>query len=171
MVSPLRRIHCPTSVNTRTESSGTLPSPRGPMFQVIAGVPRASNQILNHASGALPIIIGPLVYPTVIEGHAGFPGPALGIRLNLLLGSRKIARKFVAVVDDDVRLELEHHLVHALGFPAGSVERPRDVIPKHINLSVVAQQLANVRVDVFDEAFPCRLIGRAACAVWMMPVH
>src|SRR5207248_1586641 len=139
--------------------------------QIIAGVARARNQILNDAARALPIVIGPLVSPTIIESHAGFPGSAFFVRSDLLLGSGKIARKLVAIVHDDVWLKLEDHFVHALGLPSGGVERPRNVVPENINLSVIGEQLADVRVDIFDESFARSLVRGAASAVGMVPVH
>ena len=87
----------------------------GPDVQkVVAGVARARNQILNYASRALPIVIGTLVSPTVVESHARLPGPTFFVRSDLLFGSGKIARKLVAIVYDDVRLKLEDHFIHAL---------------------------------------------------------
>ena len=139
--------------------------------EVVAGVARARNQILNDASRALPIVIGPLVSPTVVESHARLPRAAFFIRGDLLLGSGKIARKLVAIVDDDVWLKLKDHFIHALGLPTKGVERPRDVVPENINFSVIGEQLANVRVNVFDEAPARRLVGGAASAVGMVPVH
>src|SRR5207237_2874264 len=117
--------------------------------QINSGVARARNQILNDAAPALPIVLGPLVSPTIIESQAGFPGSAFFVRNDLLLGSGKIARKLVAIVHDDVWLKLEDHFVHALGLPSGGVERPRNVGPEIMNLSVISVQLADVSVYRF----------------------
>src|SRR5207249_5601509 len=144
----------------------------GPDVQkVVAGVARAGNQILNDAARALPIVVGPLVSPTIIESHAGFPCSAFFIRGNLLLRSGKIARKLVAIVHDDVWLKLEDHFIHTLGLPTSGVERPRNVVPENVNLSVVGEELADMSVNVFDEAFTRSLVRGAASAVGMVPVH
>src|SRR5256886_11518897 len=69
-----------------------------------------------------------------------FRSAAFRIRLNLLFGSRKIARKLIAIVHDNIRLKLEHHFVHAFGFPTDGIERPRHVVPEHVDLSIVRSE-------------------------------
>src|SRR5437879_13242420 len=61
--------------------------------------------------------------------------------------------------------------MHALGLPTSGVERPRNVVPENINLSVIGEQLADVCMNVFDEALARSLVRRAASAVGLVPVH
>src|SRR5262249_50330542 len=138
---------------------------------VVAAITRTRNQILNYAPRALPIIVGALVSPAIVEGHAGFPSAAFLVRGDLLFRCGEVTRKFVSVVDDDVRLKLKDHLVHALGFPGLSIKRPSDVVPKNVNFSVVGQKLAKLGVNVFHEAFSRGLIRGTARTVRMVPIH
>src|ERR1035437_8475400 len=46
--------------------------------QVVAGVVGASDEVLDDGLGRLPIVVGFLIAPTAVHGHAGFPGALLG---------------------------------------------------------------------------------------------
>ena len=107
--------------------------------QVVAAAVRAGAEVPDHRLGALPVVVGALITPTVVHGHAGFPGPAALLRVYVLFGRREIAWQSVPVVHHDVRLQLEHHLVHPLRLPALRVQRPGDVVPQHVDLPVVSQ--------------------------------
>jgi hypothetical protein len=45
----------------------------------------------------------------------------------------------VPVVDDDVWLKVEDHLVHSLGLPTRGTERPCDVIPQDVHFAIVGK--------------------------------
>ena len=96
--------------------------------------------------------------------------PALA-GFDLLLRRGEIPRQAVAVIHDDVRLQLEHHLVHLLRFPLLRTERPIDVVPENVDLAVLRHQFANQAVGVFHEAHARRLIRQATRAVGVVPVH
>src|SRR5690348_11354489 len=134
-------------------------APRAYIQEVIAAVAGTRDQVLNDAARTLPIVICPLVAPAIIESHARLPSSPFLLGGYLLLRGREVSWEFIAVVDDDLGLKLENHFIHARGFPPGGVQRPRHVIPKHVNLPVVGEQLTDVRVDVFDKTFA--QIGRA----------
>ena len=96
--------------------------------------------------------------------------PAFG-GIDLLFRRGEIPRQAVAVVDNDVRLQLEHHLVHLLRFPLLGTERPIDVVPEDVNLSVLRHELADQAVRVFHKAHARRLIRQATRAVGVVPIH
>src|ERR1019366_3499748 len=137
--------------------------------EVIPGVVGASHQVAHDGLGRLPIVVGLLVAPTAVHGHAGFPGARGGA--DGLLGGGEIAGEAVAVVDNDLGLQLVDHVVHFFGFPLLGVERPVDVVPQNIDLAVIGEEFANVAVDVIDEAAPRGLVGEAAGAIGVVPVH
>src|SRR5256885_2335649 len=112
---------------------------RADVQQIIASVSRARDQILNDSPRIFPVVVGALIAPTVVQGHAGLPSAPFFVRGNLLLGSGEIPRQLVAIVNDNVRLKLEHHLIHAFGFPSRGVERPGYVIPEDVNFSVIGE--------------------------------
>src|SRR5579859_538111 len=72
--------------------------------QIVARVARARNQILDDAPRALPIVIGALISPAVIQRHAGLPRASLFVSGDLLLRRGEITGQLVAVIHDDVRL-------------------------------------------------------------------
>src|SRR5438105_4248859 len=133
--------------------------------KVVAAVVRARDEVADDLLRRLPGVVGALVTPTVVHRHARLPrAPRLG-GLDALFGRGEVARELVAVVDDDVGLKLEDHLVHALRLPALRVQGPGHVVPEHVNLAIVGHQLAQVRVDVLDEAAARGLVRGAARAV------
>src|SRR6266851_3048659 len=146
-------------------------SPGSDIKQIIAAVANAGDEVADDGLRRLPVIVGTLIAPAIVEGHAALPGAAVGLGDDLLFGSGEVSGELVAVVHDDVGLKLEDHLVHALGLPSPGVERPGDVVPEHVDLAVVGEQLADEAVGVFDEALAGLLIGGAASAVGMVPVH
>ena len=54
--------------------------------------------------------------------------------------------------------------------PCG-VQRPGNVVPEHVDLSVVGQQFANLPVNIVDKPLARLLVGGAARAIGMVPVH
>jgi hypothetical protein len=54
-------------------------------------------------------------------------------------GVEKSPGEEVPVVDDDVWLKVEDHLVHSLGLPTCGIERPCDVIPQDVYFAIVGQ--------------------------------
>src|SRR5436189_5927131 len=61
--------------------------------QIVAAAASAGDEIVDNRLGRFPVIVGFVVSPTVIEGHAGFPGASLVSRSNLLLGRGKVSRQ------------------------------------------------------------------------------
>ena len=119
--------------------------------------------------GGLPLGVVLLVAPAEVHGVAGFPGAVVG--LDLVLGRGEVAGQAVAVVDDDVGLEFEDHLVHLFGAPLLGGERLVDVVPEDVDLAVVGHQLADEAVGVVDKALAGFGVGFAADAVGVVPVH
>src|SRR5580704_15004960 len=130
MAVALGPVHLPTACKILTDSSGMEPSGLGPIIQkIVAAAVRASDQVVDDGLGGFPVVVGLVISPTVIEGHAGLPGASLRRGLDMLLGRREIPGQAVAIVDDDVWLEFEYHLVHLFRFPLCRRERPIDVVP------------------------------------------
>ncbi len=121
--------------------------------------------------GDFQCIVAAIEAPTIVQRHAGFPRAAFLRSLDVLLRSGEIAGQQVAVVHDDIGLEREDHLVHALGFPLFGVQRPGHVVPEDVDLAVVGHQLADEAVGVVDEAAARGLVGLADGAVGVVPVH
>ena len=90
---------------------------------------------------------------------------------DFLLRRGKVARQAVPVVNDDIRLQLENHLVHLRRFPLLCTERPIDVIPEHIDLSVLRHEFADQAVRVFHEPHACRFIGQTSRTIGVVPIH
>src|ERR1043165_5459006 len=57
--------------------------------EIVAAIARAGDQIANDGCGTLPIEVGGLITPTIIQSHAGFPWPVLR-RCDLLLRSVEV---------------------------------------------------------------------------------
>src|SRR6202158_6400205 len=57
--------------------------------QIVASVARAGNEISNYGPRVFPVIVGAMVTPTVIEGHARFPRTSGFFGFNSFLRSRK----------------------------------------------------------------------------------
>ena len=112
-----------------------------------------------------------MISPACVHRHAGFPRAGARFRLDALFRRREIALELVAIVDEDVGLELEDHLVHLLRLPSLRIERPGDVVPEDVHFAVVRHQLADLAVDVVDEAPARGLVALAARAVGVVPVH
>ena len=89
----------------------------------------------------------------------------------MLFGRGEVAGKLIAIVDDNVRLQFEHHLIHLLGFPAGGIQRPGYVVPKHVDLAVVRQQFANLAVHIVHEPASRGFVVQAPRPIRMVPVH
>ena len=71
----------------------------------------------------------------------------------------------------NARLEAADHGVERDGLHAHPIERPVDVIPQHIDLAVVAHQLANQTMGVLYETLTSSFVRRARGAVGVAPVH
>src|SRR5258705_11733197 len=110
-----------------------------------------------------------MIAPASVHRHARFPGAIAFLRLYSLFRRREVALQLVSVVDNDVRLQAEDHLIHLLRLPARSLERPRNVVPEDVYFSVVGHQLANVRVNVFNEAFQRGFVLGVSRTYSMMP--
>src|SRR5580700_2779114 len=54
--------------------------------EIVSAVAGTGNEIPNYSFGALPIVIGPVVAPAVVQRHATFPRPASLLRNDFLLG-------------------------------------------------------------------------------------
>ena len=120
-------------------SSGIEPSALGPYIEkVIPVAAGATHEISYDRFGRFPIIVCSLITPTIIHRHARFPW--LGRCLNVLFRSGEILRYSGAVVDENVRLKLANHPIHLYGFPAICGERPRNVVPKNVKLSVIGAE-------------------------------
>ena len=139
--------------------------------QIVAAAACAGDEIVDDGLRRLPIIVGFVVSPTVIEGHTGFPCASLVSRADLLLGRRKISRQSVAVVNNNVRLKLENHVVHLLRLPLLGRQGPVNVVPQDVDLPVVGHEFTNQPVGIGDESLPRRFIGCAARSIRMVPVH
>src|SRR5580658_8744483 len=55
--------------------------------KIVAAVARTGNEIPHNYFRALPIVIGAVVAPAVVQRHAALPGPASLLRNDLLLRS------------------------------------------------------------------------------------
>ena len=56
-------------------------------------------------------------------------------------------------------------------FPLFRAERPIDVVPEDVNLSVLRHQFADQAVGVFHKAHTRRLIRQATSAIGVVPIH
>src|ERR1017187_2662616 len=172
MALPLVSSHLPTASSTVTDSSGMEPSGFGAdVEQIVAASSVAVGDIGDDTLGRLPAVVEAVEAPTIVEGHAAFPRTTGLGSADFLLGRGEIAFEAVAVIDDDLRLQVEDHLVHALRLPPFGRERPVDVVPEHVDFAVVGHQLADKAVGVGDEALARLLAGLAFGAVGMVPVH
>jgi hypothetical protein len=86
--------------------------PWGQYQQVVPTVTRTLNQILNKVLRRFPVVVTGKVSPTVVDRHAGLPIIFGGLRG--LFGSREISSQQIPIIDDDVRLETQHHVIHLL---------------------------------------------------------
>ena len=127
---------------------------RSDVEQIVASLFGAVDQICQHRSWRFPTVVRGRISPTVVESHAGLPGAVRLRRFDFLLGGGEIPLESVAIVDDDVRLQLEDHAVNAFRFPLIRGERQADVVPKNVDLAVVGEQLADETVGVVDEPAP-----------------
>src|SRR4029077_9951984 len=80
--------------------------------EIVTATVRASDQVIDDGLGSFPVVVGLVISPTVIQGHAGFPGASPRRSLDMLLGCGEISGQAIAIIDDDVWLEFEYHLVH-----------------------------------------------------------
>ena len=112
-----------------------------------------------------------MVAPALVHRHAGLPVPAFLLGDDFLFGRAEVARQQIAIVDDDVRLQFEHHVVHLLRFPALRIEGPGDVVPQDVQRAVVGAELAYLAVDVVDKTPTRLLVIGATRTVGMVPVH
>ena len=102
--------------------------------------------------------------------QAGLP-QATGHRLDLLFGRGEILGDAAAIVDQDVWLMLTHHRIERDGLHCYAIQRPVDVVPEQIDLSVVAHQFAHQAVGIAYETLPRGFVGGTGDAVGVMPVH
>src|SRR5580692_2064667 len=59
---------------------------RADVQEIVSAVAGTGNEIPNDSFGALPVVIGPMVAPTVVKRHAALPRPASLLRNDFLLG-------------------------------------------------------------------------------------
>ena len=143
------------------------------------------------------MVVGTIT-PVIVHRNAGFPGDIVSIhildavRRNHLLRAHKVAvvrgrisgrQRTVAlsahletVVDDDIRLELPHHIDQLRRFPCFAAQRiVGKVKPQHIELSVVCADLAylivhvgQVAVEIAVIVFVCRVVPHRVVPVAIM---
>ena len=149
------------------------------------------------------MVVGTIA-PVIVHRDAGFPGDIVSIhildavRRNHLLRAHKVAvvrgrisgrQRTVAlsahletVVDDDIRLEISHHVDQLRRFPCFAAQRiVREVKPQHIELSVVCTDLAylimhvgQVTVEIAVIIFVCRVVPHRmipVAIVWKIVVE
>ena len=80
----------------------------------------------------------------------------------------EIAGQSISPVEQDMRLNLAHHRIHALRLPPLGVERPPAIVPQHINGVVARGQFADAGKCVFDEGFAGGLVLQGRDGVWLV---
>src|SRR5574337_1354191 len=66
---------------------------------------------------------------------------------------------------------LETHRVHFFCLPAFRIERPRYVVPQHVELPVIRHEFPDQPVRVGHKSLSRRRISGAESTVRVMPVH
>ena len=174
------------------------PGVRADIQKQVSTLRYALDQLFDqHRCRFEEVVVGTIT-PVIVHRDAGFPGDIVSIyildaiRRNHLLRAHKVAvvrgrisgrQRTVAlsahletVVDDDIRLELPHHIDQLRRFPCFAAQRiVGKVKPQHIELSVVCADLAylivhvgQVTVEIAVIVFVCRVVPHRVVPVAVM---
>ena len=126
--------------------------------QQIAALPGDLAERVDEPARRLPVRVGRVVAPAIVDRQARLPAPPRRLRRHELLRRLVVAEAGEAVVDQDVGLQRADHLGQLFRAPLLRRALPAAIEPDHVDLAVVRQQLADLREHEVDEARPA--LGR-----------